>query len=159
PTMHLISNAVLTLLHHPDQLARLRAAPELIEPALDELLRFDSCVQMTFRFVMEDLTLAGKRLHAGDHVALVLGSALRDPAYCAQPETLDLGRVNNRLAFGLGIHFCLGVALARAEGQTALATVLGRMPAFELETADLEWHDAAAVRGVVSLPLVCTPHG
>lgn len=153
PTMHLISNAVLTLLRHPDHLAQLRANPELIEPALDELLRFDSCVQMTFRFVMEDLTLAGKRLRAGDHVALMLGSALRDPAYCRDPDTLDFRRVNNRLAFGMGIHFCLGVALARAEGQIALAALLRRLPSFELASEDLEWHDAAAVRGVVALPL------
>jgi hypothetical protein len=154
PTMHLISNAVLTLLRHPDQLARLRAEPALLEPALDELLRYDSCVQMTFRFVIEDVTLAGKRLRAGDHVALVLGSALRDPHYCAEPDQLDITRVNNRLAFGLGIHFCLGVALARAEGQVALGALLRRAPAFQLASEDLEWHEAAAVRGVVSLPLV-----
>jgi cytochrome P450 len=153
PTMHLISNAVLTLLRHPEQLDRLRNEPDLLETALDELLRYDSCVQMTFRFALEDVVLGGKRLRAGDHVALVLGSALRDPDYCAEPDRLDITRVNNRLAFGLGIHFCLGMALARAEGQTALATLLREVPSFELAAEQLVWHDAAAVRGVVSLPL------
>ena len=153
PTMHLIGNAVLALLRHPEHLARLRAEPALLENALDELLRYDSCVQMTFRFVMEDLALGGKRLRAGDHVALVLGSALRDPAHCDSPDHIDLDRPNNKLAFGLGIHFCLGVALARAEGQVALGTLLHRVPAFELATDTLVWEDAAAIRGVVSLPL------
>jgi len=153
PTMHLIGNAVLALLRHPEHLARLRSQPALIENALDELLRYDSCVQMTFRFVMEDLTLGGKRLRAGDHVALVLGSALRDPAHCDGPDRIDLERPNNKLAFGLGIHFCLGVALARAEGQTALSTLLQRVPAFELATDTLVWEDAAAIRGLVSLPV------
>lgn len=153
PTMHLIGNAALALLRHPELGARLRSQPALIENALDELLRYDSCVQMTFRFVMEDLTLGGKRLRAGDHVALVLGSALRDPAYCPSPDRIDLDRQNNKLAFGLGIHFCLGVALARAEGQTALSTLLRLVPTFELATDTLVWEDAAAIRGVVSLPL------
>lgn len=157
PTMHIIGNAVLTLLRHPDQLARLRAAPDLLETALDELLRFDSCVQMTFRFVMEDLTLGGKQLRAGDHVALVLGSALRDPNYCIDPDQIDLARPNNKLAFGLGIHFCLGVALARAEAQTAVDTLLRHVPAFTLAAENLVWQDAAAIRGLMSLPLAFEP--
>ena len=154
PVMHLIGNGIVTLLHHPDQMAWLRANPDRIEPAVDELLRYDSSVQMTFRYTLTDVELGGKRLHTGDHVAVVLGSANRDPAYHADPDRLDLTRpAANLLHFGKGIHYCLGAPLARIEGQIAINTLLRRLPQISLATDTLVWQKTAAVRGLQTLPV------
>lgn len=153
PTMHLIGNSILALLRHPDQLERLRRDPGLIDTAVDELLRFDSCVQMTFRFALEETKYGGKSIRRGEQVAIVFGSALRDPVYCADPDVIDLARGNNRLPFGHGIHFCLGSTLAKAEGQIAIDRLIRRLPNLQLRTDNLEWQETVAVRGVKCLPV------
>jgi cytochrome P450 len=151
PTMHLIGNSVVTLLRHPDQLERLRREPALIETAVDELLRYDSAVQMTFRYALQDVQYGNRMLRTGEQVAIVFGSPLRDPAYCADPDVLDLARENNRLPFGLGIHFCLGSALARLEGQIALSRLLNRLPNLRLADQQVEWQETVAVHGLKAL--------
>lgn len=153
PTVHLIGNNVLTLLRHPDHLKELREHPELIETAVDELLRFESSVQMTFRFALEDVEYGGRKIRTGEQVAIVFGSALRDPVYCPNPDEIDLRRSNSRLPFGLGIHFCLGSTLAKAEGQIALGHLLRRLPDLQLATDELQWQETVAVHGLRSLPV------
>ena len=155
-TTHLIGNSVLALLAHPDQLARMRADPALIVSGIDELLRFDGPVQVTGRGVMQDLEVAGTRVAAGQHVTMVLGAANRDPLQFSEPDRLDLGRRDIRhVAFGHGIHFCLGAALARLEGQIALGTLVGRFPSLRLDTtsAALPRMQGIVFRGVEALPV------
>lgn len=155
PVMHEIGMAVITLLQHPDQLALLRAQPALISNAVEELLRYDSPVQMTFRYTLADVELAGKRLRTGDHVAVVLGAANRDPACSPDPDRLDITRTPAPMAhFGAGIHYCLGAPLARLEGQIGLQTLLQRLPKLALATTALQWQPTVAVRGVVELPVI-----
>jgi cytochrome P450 len=153
-TTNLIGNGLLALLRHPDQLERLRAEPGLIATAVEELLRYDSPVQLTSRVAREELELGGKRITRGQYVSLVLGAANRDPKVFPEPDRLDVGRRENRhVAFGHGIHFCLGAALARLEGQIALGTLLRRMPTLRLETATPQWRANQALRGLQSLPV------
>src|SRR5262249_21512173 len=132
-TVNLIGNGTLALLRHPDQMARLRESPELIGSAVEEVLRFDSPVQLTGRGLLEDVRLDGKTLPAGNRVLPLFGAANRDPAQFANPDTLDLARTPNpHLAFGRGIHFCLGAPLARLEGQIAIGTLVQRLPRLHL---------------------------
>jgi hypothetical protein len=155
PVMHQIGNGVMTLLQHPDQLALLRNEPTLWENAVDELLRYDSSVQMTFRYALTEIEWAGKTLHTGDHVALVFGSANRDPALWPEPNRLDLTRpVSQTATFGFGPHYCLGAALARQEGRIALEALWERLPTLALATHQLEWQPTVAVRGVTHLPVI-----
>jgi cytochrome P450 len=152
-TVNLIGNGTLALLRHPDQCARLRAEPDLIQGAVEELLRYDGPVQRTGRVLSEDAELGGTTLPAGARVVVVLGSANRDPARFPDPDRLDVARADNRhLAFGGGMHYCLGAALARAEAQIALETLLRRFPKLELGGAP-EWRPSALLRGLQSLPL------
>jgi cytochrome P450 len=157
PVTYMVGNFIHTLLRHPEALAELREHPERIEAGCDELLRYDSSVQMTFRFALEPAEYGGKTMLPGDHIAVVFGSALRDPAYTPEPDRLDLARQNNRLPYGLGIHFCLGAALARLQGRVAVETVLRRLPDLALTGEPLVWQPAAAVRGLQSLPVIFTP--
>jgi cytochrome P450 len=154
PTQHMIGNGVLALLRHPAALAWLRAHSEAMETATDELLRYDSSVQATFRYALEDVVMGGQAIAAGDHVAIVFGSALRDPAYCDQPDTLDLTRKNAMLPYGFGPHFCLGMPLARAISQVAFDRLLMRLPDLALVTDQVEWEERVAVRGAKALPVV-----
>ncbi len=155
PTQHMVGNAVYHLLRRPDAFTWLRAHPEAMELAIDELLRFDSSVQATFRFALEGMDLRGRRLRAGDPVAILFGSALRDPAYCDRPDELDLTRKNNALPFGFGPHFCLGMPLARTLGRVALERLLQRMPGMVIASRpdEIEWEERLAVRGLKALPV------
>jgi pimeloyl-[acyl-carrier protein] synthase len=127
-TVNLIGNGVLALLRAPGQLDLLARRPELVAGAVDELLRFDSPVQVNQRIATVDLELAGARVRAGDEIVLVLGAANRDPAVFSDPGRLDVTRDSHRhVAFGGGIHHCLGASLARLEGQVALSALLGRL--------------------------------
>jgi pimeloyl-[acyl-carrier protein] synthase len=119
----------LVLLQQPDQLARLRQTPQLAESAINEVLRYESPVQVTIRSVLAEVEFAGKRLRQGDHVAFLLGAANRDPAVFPDPDRLDITRCTaNHLAFGQGTHYCLGAPLARLEAAIVLRTLLQRLP-------------------------------
>lgn len=153
-TVNLIGNGMLALLRAPDQLALLRRSPELIGPAVDELLRFDSPVQITQRVALEDLeAVPGCPVKAGDEILLILGAANHDPAVFADPHRLDVTRDARRhVAFGGGIHHCLGAALARMEGQIALQALLSRFEAITLAGLPVR-RPTFTLRGLEALPV------
>ncbi|MFG2356987.1 cytochrome P450 [Streptomyces sp. NPDC048521] len=158
-TVNLLGNAVLALLQHPDQLRLLREDLGLLPNAVEEFLRYDTSVERTTnRYAAEDLELGGVRIPRGGIVAVALASAGRDAPLPdgGDPDTLDITRPAARhLAFGHGIHHCLGAPLARLETRIALRTLLTRVPRLELAVpADtLDWFPAGMVRGVLSLPV------
>ena len=153
-TANLIGNGVLALLRHPAELQRLRADPALIDSAVEELLRYDSPVQRVSRITNEDVVIGGRPIPIGSLVLALLGSANRDPVHFAEPDRLDVTRQDNRhLAFGWGIHFCLGAPLARLEGQIAIGTLLRRLPNLTLATEQVEWRQTFTLRGLTALPL------
>jgi cytochrome P450 len=155
-TVNLIGNGLLALHRNPDQLALLKARPELITGAIEEFLRYDSSVQMTGRVALEDIDdLCGRKVPKGENVLCLLGSANRDPAvYPDRPDRLDITRPNVRpLSFGGGIHFCLGAQLARIEAEIAISTLLRRLPDLRLDDADNpEWRPTFVLRGLKRLP-------
>jgi pimeloyl-[acyl-carrier protein] synthase len=156
-TTNLISNGVLSLLRHPDQLQKLRANPALIPSAVEELLRFESPTQYTARLAPEDLELGGRRILKRQAVFAVMGAANRDPARFPDPDRLDIARQDNKhLAFGWGGHFCFGAPLARIEGQIAFAELL-RFENWSLDPAPLQWRPNFALRGLTSLNISFTP--
>ncbi len=154
-TTNLIGNGTLALLRHPEQLEKLRNNPGLIQPAVEELLRYDSPVQMVHRLALEDVQIGDQVIRRGESVNILLGAANRDPERFPDPDQLDLTRENNHhLSFSHGIHFCVGAALARAEGQIAIQTLLRRMPNLELQSETLEWMENIRLRGLKSLPVL-----
>jgi pimeloyl-[acyl-carrier protein] synthase len=153
-TVNLIGNGLLALLDHPDQLEKLRDAPALIPVAVEELLRYDSPVQRTARITNADVEIQGRRIPTGSMVVAAIGAANRDPSHFLDPDRLDIARGDNRhVAFGFGIHFCIGAPLARVEGQIALATLLRRMPTIALRTATPDWRESSTLRGLKTLPV------
>ena len=153
-TTHLIGNGLLALLRNPDQLRKLRDDPSSIAAAVTELLRYDSPVQATGRVAADELPIGARRVGVGEGVILCLGAANRDPEQFADPDRLDIGRRENRpIAFGHGIHFCLGAPLARIEARIAFATLLRRLPGLRLETDVLEWEPSLSFRGLARLPV------
>jgi pimeloyl-[acyl-carrier protein] synthase len=152
-TSGLIGNGTLALLRSSDQLRRWHDEPALSRPAVEELLRYDSPVQLTGRLLMNDMEVDGRTLPKGSEVVGLLGAANRDPEQFPDPDGLDLGRKENRhIAFGSGIHFCLGAALARVEGQVALGQLVRRFPDMEL-AGEPVWRDTITLRGLRSLPV------
>ncbi|OBG27887.1 cytochrome P450 [Mycobacterium sp. 852002-51057_SCH5723018] len=145
-TVNLIGNGIVQLLDHPEQLARLRADPDLWSGAIEEILRFDSPVQLTARTALCAVEIAGQRLRAGETVALLLGGANRDPNVFSDPNRFDITRPNARehLAFASGVHACLGAALARIEGATALQSLFAAYPGLHLT-------ESPSRRGLVNL--------
>jgi pimeloyl-[acyl-carrier protein] synthase len=132
-TVNLISNGMLSLLQRPDQLALLRSKPELMSTAIEELVRYESPAQMMDRVVLEDLEVHDRHMSAGDRVIVVMGAANRDPSAFSEPDPLDIKRQHNpHVAFGRGIHYCLGGTLARLEGELTIAAVLDRCPRLAL---------------------------
>ncbi len=132
-TRNLIGNGMLALLRHPDQLERLRAQPDLLDGAIDELLRYDPPVQLDARMARMDLAIGGKQIRTGDRVISLLGAANRDPDVFADPDRLDLERTEkSHISFGRGIHYCLGASLALLEGKAALGALLQRFPTIRL---------------------------
>lgn len=143
-----IGNALVALLRHPDELDRLRAEPGLTKNAVEELLRFDSTNQMNNRLLLDDVRLGGERIPAGDHVAIVLGAANRDPEQFVDPDRLDLSRdLPLHLAFAFGAYYCVGNALARTELQVALRTLLDRLPHLRPAETTFEWRNTLRNRG------------
>jgi len=156
-TVNLIGSGALALLEHPDQMRLLRQKPELIKNAIEELLRYVSPVeQATERYAREDVTLHEITIPKGEMVLAVIASANRDEGQFADPDRLDLTRENvKHLAFGQGVHYCVGAPLARLEGQIALQTLVQHMPTLRLATAPqtLRWRPGLTVRGLEALPV------
>ena len=153
-TTNLIGNGMLALFQNPDQLRDLREHPELIESAIEELLRYDAPVQWTSRVAGEDLTFAGKQIKRGEILLASVGAANRDPAIFPNPDRLDIRRSDNKhLSFGIGIHFCLGASLARMEAQIAIETMLRRMPNLRMPKQKIRWRKGTTFRGLHSLRL------
>lgn len=156
-TINLIGSGTLALLEHPGQLQRLRNEPALIKPAVEELARFTSPVELaTERYARVDIPVHDVVIPRGEKVLVVLGSANRDERQFANPDVLDITREPNKhLAFGQGAHYCLGSPLARMEGQIAIGTLIERLPALRLvrQPAELRWNKGLFVRGLRQLPL------
>jgi len=156
-TVNLIGNGTLALLRHPEQFRKLREDASLIKPAVEELLRYDGPVETsTERFAKEDVVIGGTVIPRGEMVLVVIAAADREPERFRDPDALDITRVDNRhLAFGKGIHHCLGAPLARMEGQIAIGTQLRRMPELRLKEPpeSLAWRPGMMPRGLRSLPV------
>ena len=156
-TVNLIGSGSLALLEHPDQLEKLCCEPEIIKPAIEELLRFVCPVEMaTERYACEDISIAGTTIPRGELVLAVIGSANRDANYFDNPDTLNLTREHNKhLAFGLGAHYCLGAPLSRLEGQIAISTLVRRMPNLRLSipSDQIRWRGGIILRGLEALPV------
>lgn len=151
-TTNLIGNGLLTLLRHPAEMQRLRADPELIPSAVEELLRYESPSQHTARMAPCDLELGGRKITRRQAVIAIMGAGNRDPERFPDPDRLDLARTDNRhLAFGWAAHFCFGAALARIEGQVSFATILRRMPNLALQQVPLQWRTNLGLRGLLAL--------
>lgn len=160
-TTNLIGNGLYALLTHPAELERLRRqmeAPErsdVLRLAVEELLRWDSPVQFDGRTAFEDVEISGVTAPRGSQVVTILGAANRDPAHFSEPDRLDIGRDEGPpLSFAGGIHYCLGAALARAEGQIVFERLLGRFSSLELAVEKPEWKNRITLRGLANLPVV-----
>jgi cytochrome P450 len=159
-TVNLIANGMLALLSNPSQLQRLRETPALMKLAVEELLRYDSPVQLaTERYARGDVKIGDTTIPSGELVYAVLGSANRDERQFDRADELDIERESNRhLAFGQGVHFCLGASLARLEGQIAISTLLVRAPDLSLAVPAqaLRYRPSLHLRGLRSLPVAVT---
>ena len=153
-TTNLIGSGLLALLRNREQLEMLRDDPALIDDAVEEFLRYDSPVQAAARVTLEDIEIRGTTIAKGQRVFPLITAASRDPAQFPDPDRLDITREPNRhLAFGYGIHFCVGAPLARLEAQLAIPTLLRRMPDLCLLTDEPPWKQTFLLRGLQSLPV------
>jgi cytochrome P450 len=154
-TVGLIANGMLLLLQNRSELERLKRDPSLMETAIEEFLRYESPIQIDTRLPNDDIEMRGRHIHKGQAVMIVRAAANRDPAQFPDPDRLDVGRQNNKhLAFGWGIHFCLGAPLACIEAQTAVKTILDRLPEIRLRSEDVVWWENMVLRCPQSLPVV-----
>jgi cytochrome P450 len=157
-TTHLIANGMLALLNHPRELALLRAKPELMPQAVEEMLRYDGPVMALTRVARENLDVAGKRIAAGDLVFLMVNAANRDPAAFPDPDAFKVERdAAAHLAFGFGPHYCLGAPLARLEARIAVTELLRRLGRIEATGSMPEWLDTLVLRGMKSFPIAFKP--
>jgi cytochrome P450 len=159
-TTNLIGNGILTLTRQPDKMAQLRAHPEIIESAVEELLRYETPSQHTARIVKQDTEIGGKLMKKGEAVMAVMAAGNRDPERFPNPDELDLTRTDNRhLAFGWAAHFCFGAALARMEARISYLALLARMEDIRvaLPESKLEWRTNSGLRGLSALPLAFRP--
>ena len=155
--VNMVGNGILALLNHPQQFEWLKQNPQMVPQALEELLRFDSPVQLTARIADEEITIGNVKIKPGEEIFLCLGAANRDPEQFPEPDTLNFNRPSNpHLAFGDGIHRCLGATLARIQGHIAITTLL-QIENLSLSTQQLTWRKNLALRGLTSLPLTFTP--
>jgi len=153
-TTDTIGNGVFALLQNPDQLEKLQAQPELIVSATEEMMRYDGAVQLRGVSAAQKVTIGSKEIASGQTVYMVIAAANRDAEQFAEPDRFDIERSPNRhLEFGNGIHFCIGAALARAETQIAISSLLARWPNLELGSNQLEWKTIPVFRGLKSLPV------
>lgn len=153
-TMNLLGTGVWTFLRHPDALALLREHPDRIDDAVEELLRFEPPAQMIPRTALADTEVGGHAIAAGDQVLALAGGANRDPDEFADPERFDVLRPDaHHIAFGHGIHFCVGAALARIELRVTFAKLFERFPAIRATTEHPEWQPTATARGLLALPV------
>lgn len=156
-TVNTIGNGILALLQHPEQMKTLIREPTIIQIAVEELLRYDSPVQMTKRIVIDNIEIGNQTIQAGEKIILCLGSANRDPAQFANPDQLNFNRCeNNHLAFGDNIHYCLGASLARTQAQIAINTLVQQLPDLKLASDKLEWRKNMVLRGLKTLPVTFT---
>jgi cytochrome P450 len=159
----LIGKGVVALLRHPDQIARWRAEPELAEPAVDELLRYEPPVQFTHRVALAERELAGHIFARGEGIVVLIAAANRDPAVYADPDRLDITRFAGRspaprhLSFSEGLHFCLGAHLGRLETQIGIGALLRQAPALSLSGEEPRWRDTVAIHGLDTLPVRLRP--
>ncbi|MFQ5680277.1 MAG: cytochrome P450 [Gemmatimonadota bacterium] len=154
-TMNLIGNGLLAFIRHPDQWERLRADPAgMARLATEECLRYDPPVKSTQRVAVEKVELGGRTLRPGDRIRWIMAAANRDPSVFEEPDRFDIGRQPNpHLSFGSGIHYCLGVALARMEGQEVFRALAERFPRFELAAPEVEYQPSLQFRSLKSLPV------
>lgn len=154
-TVNLLGNGLFALLQNPEEYTKLRDNPDLVPGAIEEMLRFDSSVQMTGRTAMEDVEVNGITIPKGDHIINLLGSANRDGAAFDAPESFRVDRKDVRpMSFGGGIHFCLGAQLARVEADIAFRSLLARLPDLRLEKPDEpDWRPTFTLRGLTGLPV------
>lgn len=151
-TTHLIGNGILALLQHPHQLQKVRSQPALLPHAIEEMLRYDNPVQITYRSALQDAEVNGHLIRKGDLVNSIIGAANRDPQKFRDPDAFDVARSAGRhLSFGLGIHFCIGASLVRLEAEVVFETLLRRFPGLHLAAGDLEWQENPIFRGLKSL--------
>jgi cytochrome P450 len=151
-TAHMVSNGLLTLQRHPAQWRKLVADPSLAANAVEEILRFESSLQATYRTALVDAEVGGTRVSAGQRVLCVLGAANRDPAFVPDPDNFDITRRDLRiLSFGGGIHQCIGQQLARLEGKIAFTEVARRIPDMRLDTLAARWRPGFLFRGLTGL--------
>ena len=152
-TSNLIGNGVHALLVHPGELARLRAQPQLIRSCVEEVLRYESSNQLGNRVLTEPVELEGEALPEGTQIVMCIGAANRDPAQFPDPEAFEIGRTPNaHLAFGTGIHACVGMSLARLEGRVAIERIFERVPRLALAGSVVR-RKRARFRGFASVPL------
>ncbi len=157
-TTNLIGNGLLTLMRNGEQLERLRDTPSLIQPAVEELLRYESPSQHTGRIAREDVQIGDKQIKKGQAVMAIMAAANRDPARFPDPDELILDRKDNKhLAFGWSSHFCFGAPLARMEGQIAFETLLRRLPNLQQTPGPLTWRNNSGLRGLMALPVTFAP--
>jgi cytochrome P450 len=153
-TANLIGNGMIALIEQPDAMASLRTRADIVETAVEELLRIDSPAASVTRVVRTDMVLGGKSIRAGDRLFLMINAANRDPAMFPDPDRLKLDRdPNPHIAFGYGPHYCIGAPLARLEGQIAFPRLLERLQDLRIAEAPLEWSDNLVLRGVKRLQL------
>ncbi|MFB6365188.1 cytochrome P450 [Paenibacillus elgii] len=154
-TVNLVGNGTLALLKHPEQMRLLRSDPSLLPSAVEELLRYAGPVMIASRFASEDITMHGKEIRKGEMVLVSLAAANLDPHQFSNPEALDITREENEhIAFGKGIHLCLGAPLARLEGQVAFGTLLQRLPHLRLAVAPEQLtYNRSTMRSLASLPV------
>ena len=156
-TVNVTGNGTLALLRNPDQLQRLRDDRSLLPAAIEELMRFDSPLQLFERTATEDVEIGGITVAAGQKIAALLGSANRDPAVFAEPDRLDVGRAENpHISFGAGMHFCIGAPLARVELQATFGALLDRTSSIELGGEPVR-RPEFVIRGLAELPVVLRP--